>query len=90
MKSMENKTTGAEEIHWDLSDLYLGIDDLVYFKDQENVLQSAQSFAKQYRGRIAELDATEFLGLLKEYEACLLYTSPSPRDEQSSRMPSSA
>ena len=69
MKSMENKTTGAEEIHWDLSDLYLGIDDLVYFKEQENVLQSALSFAKQYRGRIAELDATEFLGLLKEYEA---------------------
>ena len=69
MKSMENKTTGAEEIHWDLSDLYLGIDDPVYFKDQKNVLQSAQSFAKQYRGRIAELDATEFLGLLKEYEA---------------------
>ena len=25
-----------------------------------------------------------------EYEACLLYTSPSPRDRQKSRMPSSA
>ena len=24
------------------------------------------------------------------YQGCLLYTSPSPRDEQSSRMPSSA
>ena len=28
--------------------------------------------------------------LLREYSACLLYTSPSPRDRQKSRMPSSA
>ena len=26
----------------------------------------------------------------KEYQVCLLYTSPSPRDSDSSRMPSSA
>ena len=26
----------------------------------------------------------------KKYDACLLYTSPSPRDRQKSRMPSSA
>ena len=36
----------------------------------------------------------QFLKLLAwnmtEYEACLLYTSPSPRDRQKSRMPSSA
>ena len=28
--------------------------------------------------------------LIDEYDACLLYTSPSPRDRQKSRMPSSA
>ena len=28
--------------------------------------------------------------LVPPYEACLLYTSPSPRDRQKSRMPSSA
>ena len=28
--------------------------------------------------------------ILKEYKNCLLYTSPSPRDRQKSRMPSSA
>ena len=27
---------------------------------------------------------------LQQYVACLLYTSPSPRDRQKSRMPSSA
>ena len=69
MKSTEKKTTGAEEIHWNLGDLYAGIDDPVFVIDQEKVLDRAQSFATQYRGRIAELDATEFLALLKEYEA---------------------
>ena len=28
--------------------------------------------------------------VLKEFTACLLYTSPSPRDQRGSRMPSSA
>ena len=35
------------------------------------------------------LDAMDHLGLLKSYP-CLLYTSPSPRDLSTSRMPSSA
>ena len=30
------------------------------------------------------------VGYLPEYDACLLYTSPSPRDRTRSRMPSSA
>ena len=28
--------------------------------------------------------------IIKRYQACLLYTSPSPRDKRQSRMPSSA
>ena len=39
-----------------------------------------------YRPMLVYLNG-EFWGL---YNLCLLYTSPSPRDEQSSRMPSSA
>ena len=31
-----------------------------------------------------------FLATVKGKETCLLYTSPSPRDRQKSRMPSSA
>ena len=30
------------------------------------------------------------ISLARLYESCLLYTSPSPRDRQKSRMPSSA
>ena len=33
---------------------------------------------------------TEFYRLFDKIEACLLYTSPSPRDRTRSRMPSSA
>ena len=36
---------------------------------------------------LAKDDAIRYHGLL---EACLLYTSPSPRDQRGSRMPSSA
>ena len=32
----------------------------------------------------------DLTGLLGGYKSCLLYTSPSPRDRQKSRMPSSA
>ena len=34
--------------------------------------------------------AKEFEGKIKVFKLCLLYTSPSPRDGTSSRMPSSA
>ena len=32
----------------------------------------------------------DFAALAKKYSTCLLYTSPSPRDQRGSRMPSSA
>ena len=37
---------------------------------------------------IAQLSQGEFCGVLSD--TCLLYTSPSPRDQRGSRMPSSA
>ena len=39
---------------------------------------------------IISLMATEIARLREQVDACLLYTSPSPRDRQRSRMPSSA
>ena len=35
-------------------------------------------------------DVLKFLRTMDSYKTCLLYTSPSPRDRQKSRMPSSA
>ena len=36
------------------------------------------------------LFCARIFGPVKDYECCLLYTSPSPRDKRQSRMPSSA
>jgi len=44
---------------------------------------------KQEILKLGNLDAKRDFGYAKEY-VCLLYTSPSPRDRQKSRMPSSA
>ena len=51
--------------------------------DQMNALadEKERQFVAKYLG-----DAIDPIGT----EACLLYTSPSPRDRQKSRMPSSA
>ena len=42
-----------------------------------------------YRGKHCPL-CTRYLNQLEQFKGCLLYTSPSPRDRQKSRMPSSA
>ena len=39
---------------------------------------------------IGDVEKDYFLSLIKKMSSCLLYTSPSPRDRQRSRMPSSA
>ena len=36
------------------------------------------------------VDVSDLTIRIGKYESCLLYTSPSPRDRQKSRMPSSA
>ena len=38
----------------------------------------------------AEVDAGAEIAVVESVKACLLYTSPSPRDVEESRMPSSA
>ena len=61
-----------------------------------------RSSFKRYKGKIGFDHGLQYLSprskefksftnkLIKKKVLCLLYTSPSPRDEQSSRMPSSA
>ena len=63
---------------------------ILCLKDKENEGAYAIQNSKMERTLLLFLeieDAERFAGLL---EACLLYTSPSPRDRQKSRMPSSA
>lgn len=62
------KETGSEHVHWDLSDLYQSPDDPELVRDQKNVLDSAELFAKKYRGRVHNLSRDEFLQSIREYE----------------------
>jgi oligoendopeptidase F len=69
--SMSNQTkrpTGAEEVTWDLGDLYIAVDDPAIERDLEEADGRADELAGTYRGRIAELDVEEMRTLLEAYE----------------------
>lgn len=70
-ETTENKKTGAENINWDLSDLYTSNNDPKLAGDKKSILKEAEEFSKKYRGKIAELSAGEFKNMLDGYEAIL-------------------
>jgi oligoendopeptidase F len=49
--------TGAEEVRWDLTDLYPTDDAL--FADLDAAEAEARGLAERYRGRLADLDASQ-------------------------------
>jgi oligoendopeptidase F len=61
--------TGAEEINWDLGDLYASSEDPKLAKDKEEILKDADAFASKYKGKIADLTIPDFKVMLQEYEA---------------------
>jgi oligoendopeptidase F len=63
--------SGAEEVVWDLSDLYNSGDDPLLEKDLSESTKRAEAFASSYRGRVGSLDAHELARLLQEYEQIL-------------------
>ena len=70
-ETTENKKTGAENINWDLSDLYDSNEDPKLAKDKKSILNQAEDFSDKYRGKISELSASEFRNMLEEYEGIL-------------------
>ncbi|HXG76213.1 MAG TPA: M3 family oligoendopeptidase [Gaiellaceae bacterium] len=60
--------TGAEEVAWDLSDLYEGADDPRLEADLAEAEQAAAAFRERYHGRVAELDAAELAEAIAERE----------------------
>ena len=60
--------TGAENIKWDLSDLYASSEDPKLAEDKAAVLQEADDFAAKYKGKVADLSASEFKEMLQIYE----------------------
>ena len=65
-------------------------------KSKDEVLERIRWSKKSLNKKIKRPDKDSYFFVLKEnnkivgISACLLYTSPSPRDRQKSRMPSSA
>jgi oligoendopeptidase F len=68
MSDHTRQPTGAEEVTWDLGDLYAAVDDPAIDQDLEEADNRAEQLAQAYRGRIAELDAEEMCTLLQAYE----------------------
>ena len=60
--------TGAEEVAWDLSDLYDGGDDPRIAQDVEQTEAAAAAFRERYYGRVAELSAGELREAIEERE----------------------
>lgn len=66
--SEHSEQTGAENVNWDLSDLYKSPDDPGLKADKENLLDDANQFSERYRGAINKLSPAEFAEALKAYE----------------------
>jgi len=60
--------TGAEDVAWDLSDLYESGDDPRIEKDVQEAENAAAAFREQYYGRAAEFSATELVEAIEERE----------------------
>lgn len=71
MSEADKKKTGAENIHWDLSDLYRSVDDPALKNDKEQLKKLADNFAESYKGKVASLDAAGLKKALREYEELL-------------------
>ena len=59
-------------------------------KETTITLQDLNDYLDENNVAVEEIDTKSIEDILIETESCLLYTSPSPRDRQKSRMPSSA
>jgi oligoendopeptidase F len=66
--SQKKNLTGAENIHWDLTDLYPSADADSLEMDKKRVVEFARGFSEKYRGRIAELTSEEFAVAMERYE----------------------
>lgn len=63
--------SGAEDIKWDLSDLYETVDDPKIESDLADADARADKLAEKFRTRVAELSPEELVELLQEYEIIL-------------------
>lgn len=68
MNDNVKEKTGAENVQWDLSDLYNSIDDPALENDKKKIVEQAEVFASTYKGNVADLDKESMKQALEEYE----------------------
>ncbi len=65
---MATTVTGAEQVEWDLSDLYESPDDPRIAGELDEATTAAEAFAERYRGSLARLSAPELNEAVAELE----------------------
>lgn len=65
---LKEQLTGAEQVLWNLSDLYAGIDDPAIDRDIQGTDERVDRFAATYRGKVASLDSEELYEAVAEFE----------------------
>ncbi len=68
MSQAVQEVTGAEDVLWDLGDLYAGNDDPAIGQGLAEADRLADQYAAKYRGRVASLSAPELAEALREAE----------------------
>ena len=66
MSETSLKTTGAETVRWNLSDLFASPDDPEIEATVARELEHAQGFEAKYRGKVATLDPKPFAAMMRE------------------------
>ena len=69
MPDTVNRPTGAEDVIWDLSVFYDGLDDAAIEADIDELTRQADDFQGRYRGTVADMDAAEFAAAYEALEA---------------------
>ncbi len=64
----DKKKNGAENVVWDLNDLYSSVDDPKIASDKKHIFDLCESFEKSYRGKVENLSAEELKIALSKYE----------------------
>jgi oligoendopeptidase F len=68
-------TTGAEDVRWDLGELFSSPDDPAIEATLQEALEFAREFERRYRARIAQLSPAEFTEMMEALERHYLHSS---------------
>ena len=60
------KTTGAEDVRWDLTDLFASADDPKLEATLSRELERAREFEKKYKGKVGTLEPKAFAAMMRE------------------------